>query len=68
MVTTSDGSSKLADIQMLPKQAPESLIFVVFDLMHLDKKDLRPLPCVVRRKRFWKVSAGTGANSAPPPC
>lgn len=58
----SKGISNLDLLAKAIKSMPESLIFMAFDLLHLDGKDLQPLPLLERKERLQRLLANhTGA-------
>ncbi|MER9135098.1 DNA ligase [Mesorhizobium sp. M0830] len=59
---TADGSPDFHALRSAMAWNAERLAFVAFDLLHLNGKDLRPLPAVERRAMLWDlVKPATGA-------
>ena len=52
--------SNFSALQAAIGREPSRLLFVAFDLLHLDGMDLRQLPLVVRRERLAAVSRNRG--------
>lgn len=61
VVLDGSGRSSFDALQAAIGRRPTSLVFVAFDLLHLDGMDLRKLPVVVRRGRLQRLVA----DSAP---
>ena len=51
------GASDFSVFRRAIKRWPGKLAFVAFDLLHLDGKNLRPLPVIERRELLWKLVA-----------
>ena len=51
------GASDFSAFRKSIKRWPAKLAFVAFDLLHLDGKNLRPLPVIERRELLWKLVA-----------
>ncbi len=47
--------SNFSALQAAIGREPSRLLFVAFDLLHLDGMDLRQLPLVVRRERLQRL-------------
>jgi len=55
----------VSDFSLLPhaiKWAPESLIFMAFDLLHLDSKDMKAAPLLDRKDRLHDLISGHAAS------
>lgn len=55
IVTDADGKSDFHQLLTAVHREPERLVFVAFDLLHLDDEDLRGLPLSERRARLEKL-------------
>ncbi|MDW6020645.1 hypothetical protein SAZ10_02590 [Mesorhizobium sp. BAC0120] len=53
-----DGRTSIEAFRNAMSSAPGRLVYVAFDLLHLDGKDLRKLPCRGRRERLEGLLAG----------
>lgn len=51
------GASQFGALRRSMKARERELVFVAFDLLHLDGKDMRPMPCIERRDALWNLVA-----------
>ncbi len=55
IVTDERGASVFGLLPEAIRRSPSRLVFVAFDLLHLDGKDLRSLPLTARRAALWAL-------------
>lgn len=49
------GRTRFEALQRSMQEAPEALVYFVFDILYVDGEDLRPLPLVQRKERLAQV-------------
>ena len=55
IVQDESGRSDFDVFQKAMRHEPERLVFMAFDLLHLDGEDLRPAPLIERRERLFEL-------------